>query len=172
MEPDLKSDIHEVRKSEELLQSLVSAFLSYTENETQKHQKKTRKLSRLFAGWFTGYNPLSANPDDQVFLDNVAHIIAQLVTVLEDMKPECSDRRMTIAAQAVKILLPPKPAIEKTASDWSLTVAEYQIINILPYLSVDDLKNTRAKLLERTPKRIMFPKQLELLQMIDKLLKA
>ncbi len=171
MEPDLANGIHNIEKSEKLLQSLGSVFSDFTDQETQKRQTKTKKLSRMFAGWFSGSNPLSANAEHQAFLDDVERIIAQLVSVLEDVRRGCPEESMRIAAQAVTILLPPKPAREKTAMDWSLTAAEYKIISLLPYLSADDLKNTRAMLLGRTPKRMMFPKQLELLKVIDNLLK-
>jgi hypothetical protein len=118
-----------------------------------------------------GYNPLSVNPDDQAFLDEVERITSQFVPMLEEMKVNNPDACMGYAAKAVDVLLTQKPAKEKTAGDWYLTVAEYQISFLLPYLSCNELKNTREKLLKRTPKRLMFPKQLELIRLIDKLLK-
>lgn len=158
-------------RAESLLAGLSSIYSDFTEKNTEEGRPATKKITRLFARWFTGFNPLTANPEHQAFLNEVQHVIAQLTSLLEEIKPTDPGMCKHEAAKAVAILMPPRSGREKTAADWSLTVAEYQVVFLLPYLSKDELGNLRAKLLKRTPKRLMLPKQLELLKMIDTLLR-
>ncbi len=168
MEPDHTNDTHAEKEIERLLRSLGSACSDFADNEAQMHRPNTKRITRLFAGWFMGFNPLAANPSHQAFLTEVERIIAELVSVLEKTEPRHPAASTGDAARAVAILLSPKPAREKTSVDWTLTAAEYQVVRLLPYLASDELKSTRAMLLKRTPKRLMFPKQLELIKTIDK----
>lgn len=156
---------------EGVLTCLGSAFSVFLEKEAQKQPSSTKRITRLFAGWFSGFNPLSSDPGHQAFLDEVERIIAQLVSNIEKIKVKWPDVSISAAARAAEILLPPKSGRERTPADWTLTVAEYQLIHLIPFLAADTLKDIRATLLRRTPKRMMFPKQRELIAVIDTLLK-
>ena len=51
-----------------------------------------------------------------------------------------------------------------------LLAAEYQCAPLLPYLPREALERWRAELLRRTPRRMIFPKERELLARIETLM--
>ncbi len=168
---DLNHRDEPLAQAEQLLADLSGIYSDFTDKNTEEDRTAAKRITRLFTKWFSGFNPLSANPDQQAFLDEVQRIATQLASLFEDAILAYPDACRSDAARAVSIMMPSRPTRERTAEDWSLTAAEYHIASFLPYLSQEELSNIHAKLLKRTPKRLMLPKQLELLKMIDKRLK-
>ncbi|NLU52282.1 MAG: hypothetical protein GXX10_05410 [Clostridiaceae bacterium] len=58
----------------------------------------------------------------------------------------------------------------KTTAEWYMTVAEYQCFPLLPYLSREDLKHFHDLMLKRVPKRMMYPRQRQLVAQMEELL--
>jgi len=148
----------------ELIDGLRGAYLEYAQKNRIENTK--RGFSRLFEKWFN-LDPLAIKPLHQEFLDNVGHFVAKLVLVLKRMDIITPEICRDYAGKALDIMFAPKPDKAKTDADRYFTIAEYESVPLFSYASSEDLQCTRDKLLKRTPKRFMFPKQLEMLEFMD-----
>lgn len=151
-----------------LLEQLNDVYKSYVENNQPK-ERYMKGIARLFKKWIS-YNAAAVEPANQEFLENVERIAQGLADALETLKQKNAESCSAYAAKAADIMLSPKPSREKTTAEWYLTVAEYKSAVILPYLASDDLKRIRDAQLKATPKRLMYPKQRELFELMEKLL--
>lgn len=144
------------------LEAVQAAYAGDEGLETGKH----RGFARLFRHWVS-YNVQSIAPRDEQFLKESERLTAALAAALAQLPPE---EGQPIAARAAALLLNP-PAVE-THQDraWYLLAAGYPCGRLFPYLSQAELRRVRDGLLARTPRRMMFPKQLELLQCAEALL--
>jgi hypothetical protein len=152
----------------QLLAQLNEVYQSFT-GKSQKQERSLKGFARLFRKWFS-YNPMTIEPLNQEFLDNVERITEQLAQSFKKLKEHDTAACYNCAAEAANLILAPKPSGEKTTAEWYLTVAEYKSAVILPYLKPDDLKRLRDEQLKATPKRLMYPKQREMLELMEKLL--
>lgn len=150
----------------QLLERLRCVYRLYIESN-QNHEKSFIGVARLFRRWFS-YNQSAAEPLHQKFLDDVESIIAELASVLGQLVRYATDLSNKYAAKAADLILAPKPDREKTTAEWYMTIAEYKCVAILIYLAADDLERIRDAQLKHTPKRMMYPKQRELLEYIEK----
>ncbi len=151
-----------------LLEQLSGVYKSYVENNQPK-ERSLKGVARLFKKWIS-FNAEAVEPLNQEFLDNVERITANLSATLEQLKKSDPELCSAHAAKAADIMLSPKPSREKTTAEWYLTVAEYKSACLLPYLAKSDLKRIRDAQLKATPKRLMYPKQRELFELMEKLL--
>lgn len=149
-----------------LLDRLSQVYFSYQENGHRK-MKTMYGITRLFRGWFS-YNAAAIDSLHQDFLNDVESIINELSTTLKTLSQDAPDICNAYAAKAVDLILAPKPTKDKTAVEWYMTIAEYKCSALLPYLALDDLKRTKDNWLGRLPKRLMYPRQRELLKDMEK----
>jgi hypothetical protein len=159
------------KRAEELLGQLDRHCFDYLEKCRRQENSKS-KIAKLFGKWFTSFDPSSSDSMHQEFLAGIERIVSELAIVLKQTEQKDIALCHTVARKAVSRLMGQKPAREKTTADWYLTVAEYQCSPLLPYLSREDLKRCRDLLLERVPRRMMFPKQRQLLEQIEEIMKA
>ena len=92
----------------------------------------------------------------------------QQVGIISLLPPE--DRRLgaMAAARAVeRMLLPGEEGIPQARS-LCMTAAEALCAPLLPYLAPDELRRLRDAMTARTPRRLMFPKQVELLDAMER----
>lgn len=150
-----------------LLEQLSEVYSNY-QNYDNGQLKAKHGITRLFRKWFVSYNPTVVDAVHQEFLDDVESILKQLSPMLKQLSHDEPDICHVYAAKAVNLMLAPKPAKEKTAVEWYMTIAEYQCSVLLPYLTIDELKQIKDRWLERLPKRLMYPKQRELLRDMEK----
>lgn len=158
-------------RAEDLLGQLDRHYVDYLERYQQQQNSKGN-MSRLFVNWFTSFEPAASDSMHQDFLTGIEQLIAELTLVLAQLEQESPQRCRTFAGQAVCRLLKSRPAKEKTTADWYMTVAEYQCSPLLPYLSKEDLKHYHDLMLERVPRRLMFPKQKQLLEQMEAIMDA
>ncbi|MGE5496062.1 MAG: hypothetical protein ACM3S4_12265 [Burkholderiales bacterium] len=154
--------------AEALLEQLSGVYKSYVESSEPKG-RSLKGFARLFKKWIS-YNAEAVEPLNQEFLDNVERITSGLAAALEQLIKSDPELCSAYAAKAADIMLSPKPSREKTTAEWYLTVAEYKSACLLPYLAKGDLKRIRDAQLKATPKRLMYPKQRELFELMEKLL--
>lgn len=144
------------------LEELQAAYLSDEGLETDRG----KGFLRLFRHWVS-YNPQSISPRDAAFLKESERLTTALAEALAEAPPPAGKE---IASRAVRLLLNP-PAVE-THRDraWYLLAAGYPSGQLFPYLSQSELRLVRDDMLARTPRRMMYPKQLELLDRAEALL--
>jgi len=149
-----------------LLRELGEVYAAYTQNAFEGSGRK-RGVTRLFRRWFASFDPMAVQPVHQAFLDDVERIVKDLARALESIQAEFPEKTAAYAAQALDIIFSSKPSRQKTTAEWYVTVSEYQSEMLLPYASPDKLQSVRIDMLRRTPKRLMFPKQRQLLDAIE-----
>ena len=151
----------------ELIKGLSGAYLEYAKKNSLQNPK--RGFNVLFERWFH-LDPHEIKPLHKEFLEDVKHFVTKLALALERMKdsePEvCGD----YAGRALGIMFAPKPDKQKTDADRYLVIAEYESVPLFSYASSDDLQRIRDALLKRTQRRFMFPKQLEMVELLEKII--
>lgn len=162
---------HAEMQAEELLHQLNRHYADYLE-KYQDQQRSQSLFAKLFGKWFTSLEPSSADSLHQDFLAGVERIVSGLTATLKQL--ELSDPHLcqTLAEKAVDRLMMPKPEKEKTQAEWYMAIAEYQAEPLLPYLSREALQRHRDLLLKRVPKRMMYPRQRQLLERVEELIKV
>lgn len=160
------NDTHIRQRAADTLEQLCEVYRVYLE-ENQEQQPSPNILSRLFGGWFASSDPQKMEPVHREFLQAVENIAGQLAELLEQLKRDHTDLCQAYAQRAISIMLVPKTEKEKLAAEWYMTAAEYQSAMLLPYLSRFELRRVRDGMLKRTPKRLMYPKEKELLEQIE-----
>lgn len=154
-------------RAQALARELEAHYRAYRENA---HARAEKGFFRLFQHWFS-YDAQWAEPVHQAFLDGVSQLVSALAEALEALLRRNPEGSQSLALQAVQVMLEPKSRDAKSERDWYLLIAEYQCSPLLPYLSREDLQRFRDEMLERTPRRLMFPKQLALLEQTEALLR-
>ena len=172
MSQDIRSDWHSPEKrAEVLLDQLDRHYFKYTEKQKQQENAKS-KIAKLFGKWFSSFDPSASDPMHQEFLTGLERIISELTIALKQLEQKDPALCRAIAGIAVSRLMAPKPAREKTTAEWYMSVAEYLCSSLLPFLSREDLKLCHDSLLERVPRRMMYPKQRQLLEQMEEIMKA
>lgn len=160
-----------VRRADELVCGLEEHFRRYTVScERQREAGGVGdNFLRMFRHWIS-YNAKRVEPMHADFLEELqkqVNALSAALTELEEIDPRACRR---LAARAVSLLMAPQPEGVKSDCQWYLLVAEYQCGPLFSHLSREDLEYWRDEMLRRTPRRMMYPKQLELLQTAEKLL--
>lgn len=151
-------------QAEDLVNQLESHYKHYT--QLPENLPKQRDFGRLFQGWFSN-NEEQSEPVHQAFLSKTETLCRQLSQTLDKLEPKISEPLALRAAQLV--LVHNCICIDRDRSSY-LTAAEYLCMPLLPYLSLQGLDDLRRAMLARTPRRMMFPKQLEVLQACETLI--
>ena len=123
----------------------------------------------MFERWFY-LDPNAIKPLHKEFLDEVKRLVAELAPVLERMEGSDPEACRDHAARALGIMFAPKPSKQKTDADRYLAIAEYESVPLFSFAPRDDLTRVRDGLLKRTPRRFMFPKQLEMVKLLEKII--
>lgn len=159
------------KQAEDLLGQLDRYYSEYLERYRQQEKSKS-KIAKLFGKWFTSFEPTSSDSMHQEFLNGIERIVSGLAMILNNLKQKNPQYCQSVAGKAVGRIMTPKPAREKTTAEWYMTVAEYQCFPLLPYLSREDLEHFHDLMLERVPRRMMYPRQRQLVEQMEELLNA
>ena len=151
----------------ELLEGLSGAYLEYAKKNSLQNPK--RGFNVLFEKWFI-LDPEAIKPVHKEFLECVKRHVTELVLALEHMEKIAPEVCRDYAGKALYIMFTPKPDKQKTDADRYLAIAEYESVPLFSYASRDDLQRIRDQLLNRTPKRFMFPKQLKMVESIESII--
>ena len=126
-------------------------------------------FARLFRRWFS-YNAQDIEPVHKDFLEGTEALAGELAAAIAALPPEEADRGKAAAEQAVTALLGEKPEALPNDRRLYLIAAEPLCAPLLPLLGREALARRRGEMLRITPRRRMFPRQLELLEEMDRLL--
>lgn len=154
----------EHQRAVELVEQLESHYKNYM--QLPEEPPKQWDLSRLFRGWFSN-NESQSEPIHQTFLAGTESLCRELTQTLDKLEPEVSG---PLALRGVQLILEHSGACSDRDRASYLIAAEQLVIPLLRYLAPNELEAQREAMLARTPKRMMFPKQLEILQTIEHLI--
>lgn len=152
-------------QAEQAVAALEDLYSSYKQQYKQERQAEGFSFARLFRRWGS-CDETKTEPVHQEFLTQVNRQVDALCSLLK----ENPSNGQAVAWRAVRCMILQESVGQKTDSDWYIIAAEIQAVPLLPYLSHEDLQNCRSFMLQRTPRKWMLPKQLELLDSIEKLL--
>ena len=151
-----------------LLTSLEDHYCSY-EQQWQDHQRSRsirQGIASLFQHWVS-YDDQDAHPIHTEFLTKTQALVDELAEALHQCDP---DEGSQLAGQAVSLMLSPKPSQGKNDCQWYMMAAEAFCAPLLPFMTSEELARQKAQWLKKTPKRLMLPKQQELLAHMDHIL--
>ena len=156
-----------LNRAEQYLEQLRTLYADYRREEPE--EESGLNLGRLFKGWFSsGIGKME--PEDRRFVDGAEELSGQLAEAIGG-EPEGETRR-SLAVEAVTLILDAGSPNPGTGKELYLTAAEQYCIPLLKYLSGEDLARLKSSMLAKTPKRMMFPKQLEVLEAMERLMAA
>ena len=143
------------------LKARLEDHLSAYARGTAGQPPQPKGFARLFRRWFS-YNAQDIEPVHKDFLEGTEALVNQLAAAVAELSAEEEDRGKALAEQAVRSLLAEKSE--------ALPAAEPLCAPLLPLLDRDALARQREEMLRITPRRLMFPRQLALLEEMDRLL--
>lgn len=149
----------------ELVERLDRLYRELGPSARQQEQAK-RGLARLLDRWFRGAQTADADPMYREFLDAAGALTQALAAALVDLGPAERDER---ALAAARILLAPKKLETCATDEWYRVAAERECAALLPFLRRDTLKRLRDEYVRNTPRRMMLPRQRELLDQMERL---
>lgn len=158
------------KQAEELLGQLERTYTEYYEKSQQQEQKKDI-ATILFGKWFSSASGAYTDIVHQNFISETERIVTELAVALKELEKEDPGLCNTIAFKAAGCMIRPEKMRNKTDADWYIIAAENMCLPIVPFLSREGLEHYRDFMLSRAPRRMMFPKQKELLGKIEELLK-
>lgn len=136
---------------------------------TPEEAAKPKGFAKLFRRWFT-YNPREIEPVHKAFLEETEALVKELVSAVASLSGEERSRGGEKAEEAVALLLAEKPEDLPTDRRLYLIAAEPLCAPLLPLLTREALARRREAMLAVTPRRLLFPRQRELLEEMDRLL--
>ncbi len=131
---------------------------------------KAKGFARLFRRWFT-YNAQDIEPVHQEFLEGTESLAVQLAAAAAALPPEEAEEGRKLADRAVGLMLGEKPAQVPSDRQLYLVAAEALCAPLLSCLDRTQLARQRDGMVARTPRRLMFPRQRELLEEMERMLK-
>lgn len=155
------------------------------ENESIKYtaDQKIEQLNKIYDRYKLRYekekpNPLSKifggkSPYDHInmrFIEDLEECIEETAETLAHIKETDQALSEDYARRILDILYADKPKKQETDYERYLYVAEYYGFAIFPYATQEVLNEVRNAVLERTPRKHMFPRQLEMVNMLDELI--
>ena len=130
---------------------------------------KPKGFGKLFRRWFT-YNAQEIEPVHQQFLEGTEALVRELAEAVAALPDEDKAAGVEAADRAVSLMLGEKPDGLPNDRRLYLIAAEALAAPLLPLLDRERLRSQRDRMLALTPKRLMFPRQLELLGEMEGLL--
>ena len=129
---------------------------------------QAKGFARLFRRWFTYSEEIE--PVHRDFLDGVETLTAELAAAAAALPPEEAAGGRAEAERAVALLLGEKPRDLPGERRLYLVGAEALCAPLLPLLDREGLVRQRDAMVRLTPRRLMFPRQRELLEEMERLL--
>ena len=156
-----------VRGAEDAALAILQKYEAYTDH-MRALERKTTMLDTL-KGWIMGGSVASRDKANQTFYQEVEVLVRELCAALETAETETASRS---SAQAARVILAPRPVKSTSASDWMLTAAQGHAIALIPYLEREVLQQLRDEYRKAYPKRMMLPKQREVLAAMERRLES
>ena len=152
---------------ENQLKMLNELYSGYTNRQSQKK----KGVSEMFAKWVRN-DANQIEPVSKEFLKNVESLIGALDNTLSSIS--CFDRSLCekLCGRALLIIFAHKPANETNDTERYLAASEYLAPVLFKYASRDDMNRIREELLARIPRRLMYPKQREIVDMLGEMLSS
>ena len=130
---------------------------------------KPKGFGKLFRRWFT-YNAQETEPVHREFLEGAEALTKELAEAVAALPEEDKAPGAEAADRALSLMLGEKPSDLPNERRLYLIAAEALAAPLLPLTDREQLTRQRERMLALTPKRLMFPKQLELLEEMERLL--
>lgn len=147
----------------EIIRQMEAQYQALTVNDRER-EKTQKGLGVVFDKWFRSASPTEPEPLYADFLLSVQTLANQLADALCGLDAE---ERGKCAVAAAKIMLRPKPVDQKTQAEWFMVAAEYSFSALIPYLPADAIAKIRDEYVRDTPKRMMYPRQRDLLKLME-----
>ena len=138
--------------------------------ETLGEPPRAKGFARLFRRWFS-YNAQDIEPVHRDFLEETESLAGRLADAVAALAPEEAEEGRRQADRAVGLMLGEKPGEIPGDRQLYLTAAEALCTPLLSCLDRTQLSRQRDGMVARTPRRLMFPRQRELLEEMERLLK-
>ena len=152
----------------ELIADLRKLYSQYSAPSASKAPKKG--VGDFFSTWMQRRDKIE--PVHQEFLDGVQNLVGKLAENFESLCELDSQACREFSERALAIIFAPKPKTERTDIQRFLAISEYYAPPLFPYASREELGRIRAGLLERVPRRLMYPKHRELVDLLEEMSKA
>jgi len=149
--------------AQEIIDQLDAQYQAFTVSAGEREKAKTG-LAGLFDKWFRSTSPSEPEPLYADFLKSVQALVNELAEVLRKANAEEID---PFALAVSKIMLAPKPIDDKTQAEWFMVAAEYSFSALIPLLTPSTLQMIRDDYVRNTPKRMMYPRQRDLLKSME-----
>ena len=150
------------------LEALEEHYRTYTRGNRDQ-PPKPKGFGKLFRRWFT-YNAQEIEPVHQQYLEGAEALTKELAEAVAALPDEDRAAGAEAADRALSLMLGEKPEDLPNERRLYLIAAEALAAPLLPLLDREKLARQRERMLALTPKRFMFPKQLELLAEMERLL--
>jgi len=153
-------------EAESLLEQLREHYRQYAGGTEQQEQSRKGYLQRMFGRWlFNG--PQVDNPVHLAFLSGAEELAGALALAAAGVAPEERQAGQEAASEAVGIMLAAKPETLSNEAQLFMVAAEQYCKPLLPLLSREQLLGHRERMLARTSRRMMLPKQAEVFDLIE-----
>lgn len=154
--------------AEKLVERLSDVCTEYAHGkETETNLKKG--FAHMFRHWVS-YNSDRMEPEDEKYLADVRELIAELKSAFDELSHSDIESVRKLSGQAVEVVLFPHVSARRE-KQWFQVVVGYECEPLLDFLSAEDLKQVCELMIQRTPKRLMLPRELQLLKKAESLLK-
>jgi hypothetical protein len=147
----------------EILDRLEARYRELSEAAGARENPKVT-LSGIFERWFKSSTATEPAPMFTDFIKSVQEILVELAQALGGAD---AGERSAAALAAAEIMLRVKPVNEKSQAEWYMVAAEYSFSELVPLTPTDTLKAIRDAYVRGTPKRMMYPRQRDLLKRMD-----
>ena len=150
------------------LEALEEHYRAYI-RAYREQPPKPKGFGKLFRRWFT-YNAQEIEPVHQQYLEGAEALTKELAEAVAALPDEDRAAGAEAADRALSLMLGAKPEDLPNERRLYLIAAEALAAPLLSLTDRDRLARQRDQMLALTPKRFMFPKQLELLAEMERLL--
>lgn len=150
----------------EIVGQLRSAYQAFQELAGEKEKSKTG-VTGFLGKLFQSAGSSEPEPHCAEFLAKVQALVGQLETALRGAD---ADARDALVSEAADIMLSAKPIENKSPAEWYMVAAEYGFSALIGHLSRTALQAIRDDYVSRYPKRMMYPRQRELLKLMEQAL--
>lgn len=153
----------------------VNALLHQLEDLFAQYGRQTERedagfgMGRLFRHWIS-YEPGKLDSACQTLLDGVKDTVEQLAGSLRVLSQTDRAAAEQAAVMSVRLLLTQDEQAANSESALFLQAVAPECEPLLEFLPQTALTQIRVQLLEKTPYKMMFPKERALLKRIDSLL--
>lgn len=148
----------------DLLNALGAVYHEMTVKEKARGPKG---LQQMFSGWFSSGGRYAVPMEQVAFFAQVESIVTRLTSVLGCLRETDPARCHAYTRQALELLLSLGSDKAPSGGATYLIVAGYQSAALFSFASPGDLEQIRKELLRRTPRRMMFPKEREMLAQME-----